>query len=86
MITNFDESTLAAAFDKIDLKAFNIAAGQQSVFVKTPGTAITDTGEVAAADQLNFFVNAGSKNGVAVVTAADVDGNTGAAQGWCVCL
>lgn len=80
VITNFDESTGAAAFDKIDLKAFNIAAGQQSVFVKAPGTAITDTGEVAAADQLNFFVNAGSKNGVAVVTAADVDGNNGGVQ------
>lgn len=80
VITSFDESDAAAAFDKIDLKAFNIAAGQQSVFVKAPGTAITDTGEVAAADQLNFFVNAGSKNGVAVVTAADVDGNTGGAQ------
>jgi hypothetical protein len=80
VITNFDESTLTAAFDLIDLKAFNIGAGQQSVFVKTPGTAITDTGEVAAADQLNFFVNAGSKNGVAVVAAADVDGNTAGNQ------
>ena len=79
VITNFDDVT-AGGVDIIDLKALNIAAGQQSVFVKAPGTAITDTGEVAAADQLNFFVNAGSKNGVAVVTAADVDGNTGAAQ------
>ena len=79
VITSFDD---AAAFvtDKIDVKAFNIAAGQQSVFVKTPGTAINDAGEVAAADQLNFFVNAGSKNGVAVVAAADVDGNTAGAQ------
>lgn len=81
VITNFDESTAAAAFDKIDLKAFNIAAGAQSAFVKAPGTAITDTGEVATADQLNFFVNAGAKNAVAVVAATDVDGNTGGAQG-----
>lgn len=81
VITSFDTTgAVGTAFDKIDLKAFNIAAGQQSVFVKAPGTAITDTGEVAAADQLNFFVNAGSKNGVAVVAAADVDGNTGGAQ------
>lgn len=81
VITNFDTTgAVGTAFDKIDLKALNIASGQQSVFVKAPGTAITDSGEVAAADQLNFFVNAGSKNGVAVVTAADVDGNTAAAQ------
>ena len=79
VITSFDDAA-ALVTDKIDVKAFNIAAGQQSVFVKTPGTAINDAGEVAAADQLNFFVNAGSKNGVAVVAAADVDGNTAGAQ------
>ena len=80
VITNFDTTgAVATAFDKIDLKALNIASGQQSVFVKAPGTAITDSGEVAAADQLNFFVNAGSKNGVAVVAAADVDGNNAGA-------
>ena len=69
-----------AGTDKIDLKALNIAAGQQSSFVKAPGTAITNTGEVAAADKLNFFVNAGAKNGVAIVAAADVDANTGGAN------
>ena len=76
VINTFD----GAGTDKIDLKALNIAAGQQSSFVKAPGTAITSTGEVAAADKLNFFVNAGAKNGVAIVSAADVDANTANAQ------
>ncbi|MCW5721258.1 MAG: DUF4214 domain-containing protein [Devosia sp.] len=78
VITNFNAAG-GNPFDKIDLSAFNIAAGQQSAFVKAPGTAITDTGLVAGADQLNFFINAGTKYGVAVVSALDVDGNTGGA-------
>lgn len=77
VITNFGDANVR---DIIDLKALKIAAGQQSLFVKAPATAIGADGVVAAGDQLNFFVNAGAKNGVAIVAAADVDGNTGGAQ------
>jgi methionine-rich copper-binding protein CopC len=78
VVINFD-----ATADLIDLKALGIAAAQQTFFTKgTTGTptAITDTGEVAAADKLNFFINAGAKSGVVVAAAADVNGNNAGAQ------
>lgn len=62
--------------DKIDLKGLSIATGQQGFFAKgdtASPTGISATGEVATADQLNFFVNGGNKVGVAVAAVADVD-------------
>ena len=62
---------------------------------KTVGTAITTTGGVAAADATSFFVNAGQKAAVAVVTSgadtwvfvdANKDGNYDAATDMAIKL
>jgi len=69
-ITNFDATTTGPTTqDFVDLTAFGFTGTQAGVFQKTVSVAITATGGVAAADQNQFFVNAGSNVGVAVVAS-----------------
>lgn len=95
-INNFDaETALTTTQDFIDLKALGFSGTQAAAFTKTVGTAITATGGVAAADATSFFVNAGQKAAVAVVTSgadvwlfvdADKDGNYAAASDMAIKL